>query len=543
MPRDPAKGFLPSIGRLEAFDLGDAVRIDTGVEEGADISPFYDPMIAKLIAHGDTRDDARLALAAALDDTVIWPVRSNAGFLVEALRHPAFAAGEIDTGLIAREGDALMPPTQPGDDALAAAAAALSAGDPLAGFRLNAPARTRGHFLLDGAPIEIDFADVGDADEVAGELLISEGGQTWRFAPFRASGVAAGGAGDGAILSPMPGRVIAVEVAAGDAVTRGQKLVTLEAMKMEHSLVAPFDGVVETLDAAEGRAGRGGRAARPHHRRRDRARMSLALLLVAQVATLSATNYQVDAPMRAPATAPTWRDEFGGTRIDQAKWRYDTAFNKAGWFNHEKQYYAAARPQNARIDHGALVLEARRERLSNRADWGGQDYSSAKLVSRAPRGYGFYEFRAQLPCARGTWPALWLLPRGGTWPDEGEIDVMEMVGWDANVVHATLHTGAFNHRLGTQRGAQIDVPTACTAWHRYQLDWRRDSITIGMDDRAYMRVANDRPGGKAAWPFTRPYDIILNLAIGGDWGGKEGVDGAALPQAMRVDYVRYWQGR
>ena len=107
---DPAKGFLPSIGRLDAFDLGDAVRIDTGVEEGADISPFYDPMIAKMIASGPTRDDARESLAAALDEAVIWPVRSNAGFLVEALRHPAFVAGDLDTGLIAREGDALMPP-------------------------------------------------------------------------------------------------------------------------------------------------------------------------------------------------------------------------------------------------------------------------------------------------------------------------------------------------------------------------------------------------------------------------------------------------
>ena len=118
---------------------------------------------------------------------------------------------------------------------------------------------------------------------------------------------------------------------------------------------------------------------------------------------------------------------------------------------------------------------------------------------------------------------------------------MEMVGWDANVIHATLHTGAYNHRLGTQRGAQRRVATSCTAYHRYQLDWRADAITIGVDGRAFMRVANDRPGGAAAWPFTRPYQLILNLAVGGDWGGQKGIDDSRFPQAMRVDYVRYWR--
>jgi len=118
---------------------------------------------------------------------------------------------------------------------------------------------------------------------------------------------------------------------------------------------------------------------------------------------------------------------------------------------------------------------------------------------------------------------------------------MEMVGWDAGIVHATLHTAAFNHVKGTQRGAQTPIATACTAYHRYQLDWRQGSITIGVDDKAYMRVANDRPGGTDAWPFTRLYDLILNLAIGGDWGGVKGIDDAALPQRMQIDYVRYWK--
>lgn len=269
--------------------------------------------------------------------------------------------------------------------------------------------------------------------------------------------------------------------------------------------------------------------------------MSL-LLLAAQAATLGATNYTVDAPIAAPATTPSFADEFDGKTIDRAKWRFDTSRNAQGWANHERQYYADNRPENVRIEHGALVIEARRETLpkARYRDWGGQAYTSAKLVTRKPLGYGFYEVRAQLPCGRGSWPAIWMLPSTGIWPDQGEIDIMEQVGWDPNVVHGTLHTAAFNHRKGTQRGAQKRVSTSCTAFHRYQLDWRPESMTIGIDGRAFMRVANDQPGGAAAWPFTRPYDLILNLAVGGDWGGQKGIDDNAFPQRMTVDYVRYW---
>ncbi|WP_440978185.1 acetyl/propionyl/methylcrotonyl-CoA carboxylase subunit alpha [Sphingomonas pseudosanguinis] len=252
---DPAKGFLPAIGTLEVFDLGDdpAIRIDTGVEEGAEITPWYDPMIAKVIAHGDTREAAREALADALDEAVIWPVRTNAGFLVEALDHPDFASGRVDTGLIAREGEALMPPTEPSEEALAEAAAALIGQDGLSGFRLNAAPRRSARFLLNGQPITVDFAHAGDVPPSPTDaVLISEGGQSWSFTRWRADGLAAGGAGDGAILSPMPGRIIAVAVTEGQAVSAGQPLVTLEAMKMEHVLTAPFDGVVADLKAETG---------------------------------------------------------------------------------------------------------------------------------------------------------------------------------------------------------------------------------------------------------------------------------------------------
>jgi licheninase len=269
------------------------------------------------------------------------------------------------------------------------------------------------------------------------------------------------------------------------------------------------------------------------------------ITLALQAATLGATNYSAEAPMKAPTTKPSFADEFDGKTVNAKKWQYDTSFNAKGWFNNELQYYAKDRPKNARIEDGKLVIEAHAE-VADKArfpDTGGQRYTSAKLIAKKRLGYGFYEVRAKVPCARGTWPAIWLLPIGDKWPDGGEIDVMEMVGWDANVIHGTLHTGAFNHAKGTQRGAQRTVPDACTAFHRYQLDWQPDAITIGIDGRAFMRVKNDQPGGHAAWPFTKPYDLVLNLAVGGDWGGKMGVDDAAFPQRMTVDYVRHWARR
>jgi beta-glucanase (GH16 family) len=150
--------------------------------------------------------------------------------------------------------------------------------------------------------------------------------------------------------------------------------------------------------------------------------------------------------------------------------------------------------------------------------------------------------RARLPCARGTWPAFWMMPEGThQWPQGGEIDILEHIGAQPNVVHANLHTGLFNHSRGTHRGAQRSLPTSCSAFHRYQLHWTPEAITIGVDDRAYMRIANDQPGGEGAWPFDKPFHLILNLAIGGDWAGAKGIDDAALPQRFEVDYVRVWE--
>ncbi|APZ97955.1 methylcrotonoyl-CoA carboxylase [Sphingopyxis sp. QXT-31] len=249
---DPAKGFLPSIGTLELFQLPEHNgRVDTGVYEGAEVSPFYDPMIAKVIAWGEDREEARELLSEMLEDSAIWPVKTNSAFLINALDHPDFVAGSVDTGLIGRDGDSMTAEPEPSAQALTNAAMAMTPRSLQAGFRLNAPDVRSAPFLLDGKRVEVALHGPG-AEEPAPAMLVAESGSVWQLTPWRAAGSTGGAAGDGAILSPMPGKVIAVEVAAGDKVIKGQKLLTLEAMKMEHSLTAPFDGVVAELNAVAG---------------------------------------------------------------------------------------------------------------------------------------------------------------------------------------------------------------------------------------------------------------------------------------------------
>ena len=266
---NPATGFLPSTGELEHFVLPSGVRIDSGVEAGGVVSPHYDPMIAKLIARGETREAAAAALAEACAEVEVWPVRTNAGFLARCLVEPDFLAGEVDTGFIGSRLEALATPPSPSQTALAAAALGRLAGeepspsDPnspwraLTGFRLNAaPARTV-RLYRDGQPVDAPIPQDGLGADVLlaqdGQIVVFEAGEAYAFeavAPRAMGGEAA--TGDGIITSPMPGKVVAVSVEAGQSVSRGQTLVTLEAMKMEHALAAPFDGVVETLSVAAG---------------------------------------------------------------------------------------------------------------------------------------------------------------------------------------------------------------------------------------------------------------------------------------------------
>ncbi len=257
---DPARGFLPSVGKLEHFDLGENGRIETGVEEGDAISPYYDPMIAKLIGRGQKRDEAIEELASMLEDAEVWPVKTNAAFLFNALTNPEFKKASIDTAFIERFSAELVPDGEP-DDTIRRAAVTLAilASEEEApslaapGFRLNAPRRLAA--TLDGRTIQLgEDEEIAEASGFADEqrLVIFHQGQAFEFAlATRGTGLTHG-LHDGEIEAPMPGKITAVEVSAGEKVAKGQRLLTLEAMKMEHSLIAPFDGIVAEINAGAG---------------------------------------------------------------------------------------------------------------------------------------------------------------------------------------------------------------------------------------------------------------------------------------------------
>ena len=268
---DPASGFLPSTGPLDHLSFGPADRVETGVEEGGVVSPFYDPMIAKLVCHAPDREEAIDALLHAVSGTEVWPVRTNAGFLGRALDSEAFRSGRLDTGFIAAAGDELIPPAEPSDAIwqIAARIAADEAFDgALAGLRLNAPSRNAVALASGGETrlvdlqaaraetASIDEDETDDAAIVTGylegeEVIAFACGTAYRFS-LATRGTGHASAHDGAIIAPMPGKVIAVDVAEGDTVTAGQRLMVLEAMKMEHALTAPFDGTVTGLSASQG---------------------------------------------------------------------------------------------------------------------------------------------------------------------------------------------------------------------------------------------------------------------------------------------------
>jgi len=262
---NPASGFLPSIGSLDHFLLPESVRVDSAVDEGDEVSPHYDPMIAKLIAHASTREGASDQLAEACASVEVWPLKTNAGFLARCLDHADFISGDVDTGFIEQRLEVLAPRPDPSEQLLTVASAALiAAGDDedaspwsdLTGFRLNAPPAPELRVYLDGVAMEAPVADEDfEADILMHDdaVILFEGGETYMIqARPPVKDLAALAAGDGDIRSPMPGKVVSVGVALGDSVAKGQVLLVLEAMKMEHAMTAPFDGVVEILSVSTG---------------------------------------------------------------------------------------------------------------------------------------------------------------------------------------------------------------------------------------------------------------------------------------------------
>ncbi len=235
-----------------------------------------------------------------------------------------------------------------------------------------------------------------------------------------------------------------------------------------------------------------------------------------------------------------WADEFDYQGLpDQKKWEYKVG--GAGWGNKELQYYTSGKLTNARVEHGKLIIEARKEKIDS------NNYTSARLVT-AGKGdwtYGRFEIRAKLPSGRGTWPAIWMLPSKTTysdrfWPDNGEIDIMEHVGFDPGIIHSSTHTKAYNWPKQNQKTGTLKVPDVQSAFHVYALEWDAETIDIYIDKTKVLSSKNEGTGWEA-WPFDQKFHLILNLAIGGNWGGAKGVDDAIFPQRMEIDYVRVYQ--
>jgi len=236
-------------------------------------------------------------------------------------------------------------------------------------------------------------------------------------------------------------------------------------------------------------------------------------------------------------TTPVWSDEFDYTGApDQSKWDYD--IGGSGWGNNELEYYTNS-TNNAKVENGKLYIVARQENM------GGMNYTSARLVTRNKGDflYGRIEVNAKLPAGRGTWPAIWMLPTDwayGSWPKSGEVDIMEHVGYDPNNVLSSIHTQSYNHSIGTQKSGGMNIPTALTAFHKYRFDWTPYAVRVYYDDQLVFTFVNEGTG-YATWPFDKRFHLLLNLAIGGNWGGAQGIDTTIFPATMEVEYVRVYK--
>ncbi|MCU7552168.1 glycoside hydrolase family 16 protein [Chitinophagaceae bacterium LB-8] len=232
-----------------------------------------------------------------------------------------------------------------------------------------------------------------------------------------------------------------------------------------------------------------------------------------------------------------WSDEFNYSGLpDSTKWGYDEGSH--GWGNNELQYYTVNRKENARVENGHLIIEARKEKF------GKANYTSARLVTKGKGDwkYGRVEVKAKLPKGKGMWPAIWMLPTQwvyGGWPNSGEIDIMENVGYMPDSVFGSVHTKSFNHILGTQTTKGLWLNDLSSAFHIYAIDWDEQKVDFFVDDQKYLTFYNNKTG-KDAWPFDQSFHLLLNIAVGGNWGGKYGVDDAIFPQKMEVDYVRVY---
>lgn len=243
------------------------------------------------------------------------------------------------------------------------------------------------------------------------------------------------------------------------------------------------------------------------------------------------------------AEKPVWSDEFEyAGSPDTTKWNYDLGDGcpyVCGWGNNEAQYYTQDL-KNVRLENGLLIIEAHHDSL------GGKAYTSTRMVSKHKGDwlYGRIEVKAKLPKGKGTWPAIWMLStdwKYGGWPASGEIDIMEHVGYDPGLIHGTIHTEAYNHIKGTQKEGTITVADCMDTFHVYAIDWSENKIDFFVDDQLYHTVNREPKDDFNGWPFDQAFHLIMNIAVGGNWGGKEGIDDSIWPQRMEIDYVRVYQ--
>jgi len=235
-----------------------------------------------------------------------------------------------------------------------------------------------------------------------------------------------------------------------------------------------------------------------------------------------------------------WSDEFNYSGFpDSTKWAYDTEGNDAGWGNNEAQFYTRENDKNAWVKNDVLHITAHKE------EFGGKEFTSARLMSKADWKYGKIEVNAKLPDATGTWSAIWAMPGGwtfydGNWPDVGEIDIMEHVGHNLGVIHASAHSKDYQWQKDTQKTDTIYIPDVNKEFHSYKFEWTPDVMRAFVDDKLYFVYKNEGLGD-SKWPYDKPFYLILNVAVGGAWGSLNGIDEDAFPQTMEIDYVRVYQ--
>ena len=230
-----------------------------------------------------------------------------------------------------------------------------------------------------------------------------------------------------------------------------------------------------------------------------------------------------------------WQDEFYASRLPDTKnWWYETG--AGGWGNNEMQNYisgTAGQDTCALISGGTLKIIAKKR---------GSEVISIRMNTIESWTYGYFEARLKLPTGKGTWPAFWMMPKNfKAWPDDGEIDIMEEVGYRPNWISSAIHCKAYYHSIGTQKTAERFISTAQTDFHIYAVEWTEDYIYGYVDGVHYFTFANDKKGNKDTWPFNAPFYLKLNLAWGGNWGGAQGVDESVLPATYEIDYVRVYQ--